>query len=280
MTPRKTAVVTPATDGVPRPVLSFARFARDQLGEEPQIEHPSLLLWRVVIEGEHVRASADFRRGQSKTKYVGGALTVNGKSRPALDWPELRTLWRKYERLAPKGNGALDPIPVYSGGAVLPAEVRQMYDQFVSIVGEGEVLAGRAGGRWLIGLDGSGGDGVRVIFTRTRHGRWTLGGRTPIKVIVGGEDKSALVGNDISKAIAALTRAHPRQDAACSAPNGKPARGARDNGVETRKMVVIRELGCSRASAHIGILPSQLAEGRHFNPPIFSAPGHPGPASW
>ena len=62
-----------------------------------------------------------------------------------------------------------------------------------------------------------------------------------MRVVAGGKDRSAQAGRDITAALASLTQAHP-DPGNPAAVAARPARGTRDNGIETRRMVVIREL--------------------------------------
>lgn len=227
-------------NAAPKAVRSFARYVQKTIGEEPQIEQIAPLTWRIALTGKRITASADFRSALGKTKYVGGALVVDGESRPAVGWPELRILWDQHERPA-SDRASLDPMPPLPADARMPAEVRQLHDQLDSaLAGKAPVMAGYDG-RWVIGVDGPDGDGVRFTFERTAHGgHWTLAGKRPIQIIAAGNDLSAEVGRDAAKAMAALTQGFPGTGDAVKGPGPKPSHGARDNGIEFRKGNVIR----------------------------------------
>lgn len=227
----------------PKTVRSYARYVQEAIGEEPQISQLSPTEWRVALIGAHVTASADFRSALGKTRWVSGALAVDGKTRPTTgDFRKLRALWDKYERSAAAEPSRLEPVPPLPADARMPSEARQLHDQLTeAVAGKVPVQAGYDG-RWVIGVDGSGRDGLRFIFTRIAHGRWTLARDRPIQVIAGGRDVSAEVGRDVAKAIAALTQAHPETGSPAAAPPVTPSRGKRDIGIEMRKGNVIRVL--------------------------------------
>jgi hypothetical protein len=235
-------------DAVPKVVRRFAQDAADGVGAEPVVERLSPRSWRVAFDGEHVVAEAFFEaRPGGALKHVRGALRIDGEDRPLQDLDELRVTWDTYEQSAvtPPGDTAeeqcLAAVPGLARGRPVPSEVRQVRDTLAASIGDDEVRAGYADGRWIVGFDVPGGDGLRMFFTRTAHGRWVPDGQQPVQLVAGGQDVTAEAGLDMASALARLAQAHPDISDGGPAP-GKPQRGARDQGVETRRMVVLRQL--------------------------------------
>lgn len=224
----------------PKEVRRAAEDARD-IGLSPVVSGEPGGNWVVTVEGEHVRATAAFAHRGGKTRQARGELTVDGEPRPlAGSWEELREIWDRHEGEAPEPAGL--PEIGDPGGRPVPEIVRTtaalIEGRMQSAV---PVRTGVNGDRWLIGVDGRDGDGLRLVFTRCGR-TWAPDDDHPIQVIVGGEDKSAEAQGDIGKAMAlALGSAHPDDGAAGeSTVRRRPA--SRDTGVETRRMVVKREL--------------------------------------
>jgi histidine triad (HIT) family protein len=224
----------------PKEVRRAAEDAR-AIGLSPVVSGEPGGGWTVAVEGEHVRATAVFAHRGGKTRPARGELTVDGEPYPlAESWEELREIWDKYEGETPEPAG----LPEISdpGGRPVPEIVRTTAALIEGrLQGAVPVRTGVSGDRWLIGVDGRDGDGLRLAFTRCGR-TWAPDGDQPVQVIVGGEDRSAEAEGDIGKAVAlALGGTHPDDGAAgASAVRRRPA--FRDTGVETRRMVVKREL--------------------------------------
>lgn len=208
--------------------------------------------WEVAIEGEHVRATAGYVFRNGKTRQVPGTLTIDGEPRPlARDYEDLRCIWDEHENPAP----AAAPVPAVlleitgPGDQPVPYVVRSTAENVrlgVERAGsEFEVRVGTSGSHWVIGIDLPGGDGLRLVFTKYRFHGWELDRDQRVQVIAGGQDRSAEAEGDIGKALSLLTRTSPPKPG--DPPPGTSAvrqqAGTRDQGVETRRRVVIRELG-------------------------------------
>ncbi len=197
--------------------------------------------WVVAVEGGHVRATAVFVHRGGKTKQARGELTVDGEPRPlAHSWEQLREIWDEHE-----GNRAAAPAGLMviedPGTRPVPGSVRTaagIIEKRTS--GAVPVRTGVNGAHWVIGVDGRDGDGLRFVFTRDGQS-WVPDKGRPLQVIVGGEDKSADAEGDMAKAMAIALSGYPQETAASTA-GGHQQAGFRDTGVETRRMVVKREL--------------------------------------
>jgi len=200
--------------------------------------------WEVAVEGERIRVTAAFTFSGGRTRRRPGTCTVDGEPHALVPQRELRDFWDEHE-----GTPAEVPAPVLTeisdpGGRVVPAQVKFAVDRLASAAGDrAEVRVGVSGSHWVAGIDLPGGDGLRMLFTRSRH-MWDLDRGRPLQVIAGGEDKSAEAAGDVEKAMALLVKGSV-PPAGESPPGAGPVRRAaparRDLGVETRNMVVIRE---------------------------------------
>lgn len=222
----------------PKQVRHDAESAR-AIGLDPVVTGTPGGSWTVAVEGEHVRATAAFAYRNGKTRRIPGELTADGKAYPlAESWHELKAFWDEHELGLAKPAAALLPV-TDPGDHQVPGIVRTTAEMIEARAGGVPVRTGTSDdGHWLIAADGKPGDGLRLVFTR--HGRsWGLEG---IQVVVDGADRSAEAEGDISKALAlAFGGSHPDGNL----PGEGPVRGQagyRDNGVETRTRVVIREL--------------------------------------
>jgi hypothetical protein len=219
-------------DTVPHAVRLCARDAARATGVEPEIEHPAPLVWRVILAGRHIVASATYTTRNGATRYTNGFLAIDGRARPVVSFDRLRDLWDKHERGVQRKE--LMAIPPCRPGQVMPLAARQLHHLLTAQLGEDLVQAGCSGGQWVIGADAPGhpGDGLRFIF----HGRSEFA----IQAIIGGRDMSGRIGGDVARAISLLLTGHP-EEAAPAVPPGHAAPAARaTTGVETRKMVVKR----------------------------------------
>jgi hypothetical protein len=196
--------------------------------------------WVVAVEGSHLRATAVYAFRNGQTRYARGELAIDGEARPlADDMDELRRLWDEHENGIPAPPPELPAIED-PGSRPVPAPVRLFMDMIASKAGgRVELRAGISGDHWLLGFDlGHEGDGLRIVFTRDGSPDMA----NPVMVITGGEDRSAEASGDVSKALAiALAATRPAGQAPAAAP-GTQQPGFRDQGTETRRMVVIREL--------------------------------------
>lgn len=223
-----------------------------ELGFDPVVTGTPGGAWEVAIEGEHVRATAGYVFRSGRTKQVPGTMTIDGKPAPlAEDYADLRRIWDEHEGTAAP---PADPEPAVlmaisdPGSQPVPYAVRAAADDVragIERAGtEIEVSVGISGRHWVVGIDLSGGDGLRLIFTR--YGRvWSPDDDQRLQVVVDGQDKTAEAEGDIGKALGLLTSSAPPRPA--DPPPGSSAvrqqAGHRDLGVETRRRVVIRELG-------------------------------------
>lgn len=220
-----------------------------EAGFEPAVHGSPGGAWQVVIEGEHVRVTADFVFRNGRTKWTPGSCTVDGKPHPLVHPSELRAFWNEHEGAAAQ-EPELEPAVLLEiadpGGEPVPYVVRatrENVEQGLVTVGiDRRVLIGLSGSHWVIGIDLPGGDGLRLVFTRYNR-RWELDRQDRVQVVIGGQDYSAEAGNDIGKAVALLTRNAPPQPG--DPPPGSSAvrqqTSTRNQGVETRRRVVIRE---------------------------------------
>jgi hypothetical protein len=219
------------------------------LGFDPVVHgHPGGA-WEVAIEGEHVRATADYVFRNGRTRRMAGTMTIDGEPAPlAEDYDDLRRIWDEHEGGAVP---AADPAPAVlmeisepaDGG--LPAAVQFAKDSLERASGgELEVRTGMSGEHWVIGVDLPDGDGLRIVFSRYRR-LWDMDRRQPLQVLIDGEDRSAEAGGDMNKAMALLlegTAPPPGEAPPGSGPVRSRQPSHRDMGVETRRRVVIREL--------------------------------------
>ena len=200
--------------------------------------------WEVFIAGERIRASAFFgaKAGGPKTKYLRGELLIDGVRQPLpVSFDELRDLWDEYELGIAAGGLAEVTDP---GGERVPEAVRLLADTIRrSSGGRMEPRCGRVRRRWAVAVDLGPDTGLRILFEWDPEEReWNLAGRNPFQVYVDGEDRTAELGGDLDKAMALLATSRSYPTAGIPAPGVKTSPGARDNGVETRRMVVKREL--------------------------------------
>lgn len=187
--------------------------------------------WEIRIEGSHVVATAAYQFRNGKTKQARGILQVDGKDHPlASTITELREIWARYEEQVPDPGLAEITDP---GDRPVPAAIRAAADALRRAVAPHglEVRCGLSGDDWAVGFDLGNGDGLRV-----------LGGEYPhIQLILGGEDRSAEAGGQLGKAMA-LFAAYRSSETPAGAPAVRQQPGYRNQGVETRGMVVRREL--------------------------------------
>lgn len=199
--------------------------------------------WEVFIAGEHVRASAFFgaKPGSPKTKYLRGELVIDGIARPrTVSFGELHDVWDEHE-LGIRQDGLLEVTD--PGRDAVPAIVWHTADSLRRRAGEGlDIRCGRARRRWAVAVDFSPGTGLRILFEWDDDTEeWRIPARNPIQLFIDGEDRSSEAEGKTEKAMALLAaRAYPVSGAAAPGLAASPA--ARSNGVETRKMVVKREL--------------------------------------
>jgi hypothetical protein len=223
-----------------------------ELGFDPVVTGTPGGAWEVAIEGEHVRATAGYVFRSGRTKQVPGTMTIDGKPAPlAEDYADLRRIWDEHEGTAAP---AADPEPAVlteiadPGDRPVPYAVQSTAENVrlgVERAGADlQVRTGTSGSHWVIGIDLPGGDGLRLVFTR--YGRvWEMDDDQRVQVIAAGQDRSAEAEGDVSKALALLTSSAPPKPV--DPPPGSSAvrqqASRRDLGVETRRRVVIRELG-------------------------------------
>lgn len=216
------------------------RFRRAGFGEFLFVTGTPGGSWEVGVQGEHVRATAGFEFRGGKTKSCPGTFTLDGEPHPLVaDLEELRRVWDEHE-------GAPAPAPALMeitdpGDEPVPMIVRLAAESMAKgTEGRCEVRTGRCGPHWVTGVDMPGGDGLRMVFTRYRS--WSTDRHQPFQVIAGGVDRSAEAGDNIGEALSVLMskEAPPDAPAAPRQPVRKQA-SRRDQGVETRGMVVIRE---------------------------------------
>lgn len=208
--------------------------------------------WEVGIEGAHVRASANFAFRNGKTRRAGGAMLIDGTPAPlAEDMDDLRRIWDEYEG----GEAPAPDVPAVlleigdPGSQPVPLTVQLAADKVKASAADAgfEVRVGTSGPHWVVGIDLPGGNGLRMVFTRSRR-IWDVDRDRPIQVVVDGADRSAEAGTDVSEALALLLTGSAAPPA--DTPPGRSAvsrrqPGYRDQGVETRRRVVIRELGAA-----------------------------------
>lgn len=223
----------------PREVRRWEASVREN-GFEPMVRQLASGEWEVAIEGEHIRATAILGRkpGNRRTQFLRGELFIDGEKQPqAASFAELRELWD--EREGGEQEGALMEI-ADPGARPVPAVVTTVASRVASALG-GRLGArtGICGEHWVIGADFDGDTGLRFVFTRSR-GIWNLDPRHPVQLFIEGTDRSEEAGGDIEKALSLAVRSYPVPDS--DKPAGKPRAGFRDNGIETRRRVVIREL--------------------------------------
>lgn len=243
----------PATSGAgesapwPKEVRRACESAR-AIGLDPVVTGTPGGSWLVAVEGEHVRATAAFEHRAGRTKQVCGELTVDGEPHPlAESWEHLREIWDRHELGVTAPAGLME---VTDPGRVPPPDiVRTTAGRIESRAPGVPVRTGVSGEHWVIAADGQDGDGLRLVFTR--YGRsWGLDEDRPVQVVVGGEDRSEEAEGDIGKAVALAFGGSRPPDAAVPAASPRRQPAARSNGVETRRMVVIRELpGCAAYEA-------------------------------
>jgi hypothetical protein len=207
--------------------------------------------WEVAIEGAHVRATAGYVFRNGRTKQVPGTLTIDGEPAPlAHDYADLRRIWDEHEGIVAP---AAEPEPAVlreiadPGSQPVPYVVRAALENVKLGIeradAEIEVRVGMSGKHWVIGIDLPAGDGLRIIFTRYARG-WEPDDDQRLQVVVGGQDKTAEAEGDVGKALALLAPTTPPKPADAP-PGSSPVRqqaSRRDQGVETRRRVVIREL--------------------------------------
>lgn len=199
--------------------------------------------WEAGVEGERVRVAASFVFRGGRTKRVPGTCTVDGKPHALVGIDDLRAFWDEHEgTAAPPESAVLLEIADPSGRPV-PRQVQFAADSLTGRAGgKVEVRIGVSGSHWVVGVDLPGGDGLRMVFSQRRR-VWDVDPDRPLQVIVNGEDKSAEAGGDVARAVELLTAGSAPPGAgrppSASAVGSQPAR--RDTGVETRRMVVIRE---------------------------------------
>jgi hypothetical protein len=241
----------------PKEVRRLVGYLRET-GFNPEVTGTPGGAWEVAVEGEHVRATANFAFRGGRTQYDHGTMAIDGKSAPlAKDHADLRRIWDEHETTAravpypavePEPAALLEitdpgrqPVPYAVRAAVVSLE-NQLAAAGLEGTGSG-VRTGVSGAHWAVGIDLPGGDGLRIIFTRYRRA-WDPDRDQPVQVIVGGENRTAEAEGDVGKAMALLARSLPPQPA--DAPPGASAvrqqASHRDLGVETRRQVVIREL--------------------------------------
>lgn len=222
----------------PKDVRRQAALVREA-GFSPEVTgHPGGR-WAVTVSGEHVRAVAfyDFQNG--RTQYAGGELTIDGEPHPvAHGMEELRRIWDEHEQ------GIVPALPSLisiedPGNREMPAPVKAIIDAVQRRDSTLSVRAGMFGDCWVVGLDLPDGGGLRAIFRRRGWG-WYLDRASPLQLIIGGKDRTDEAGGSLEKALEILGT---RDSAPAPAvPAVRKQRKTRDQGVETRRMVVIREL--------------------------------------
>lgn len=198
--------------------------------------------WEVFVAGEHVRASAFFRvkPGSPRTRYLRSALLVDGVAHPtAATFGELHDIWDEHELGLRQEESLLEVTD--PGHEAVPAAIRHIADSVrQQSGGQLDPRCGRAGRKWAIAIDFGPGTGLRIIFEWAARA-WRMPARNPVQLFIDGEDRASEAEGKIEKAMALLaTRAYPADGA--SAPGVAASPGARDNGVETRKLVVKRQL--------------------------------------
>lgn len=222
----------------PRDVRRKAEECR-QAGFSPVVTGEPGGRWEVVVEGAHLRAAAHYAFRSGKTRYCGGALSVDGREGPlARDMDHLRELWQQHE------EGAAPPpllMVLQDDGSPVPLPVKAAADTMRIAAGDRvEVRAGRSGSHWAVGFDLPGGDGLRMVFTRYRgREEWNVDSRAPVQLVLGGQDRSAEAEGQLGKAMSLLAAHQAEAPAGVSAVQHQAS--FRSTGVETRKMVVIRE---------------------------------------
>ena len=81
----------------PKEVRRTAESVRS-VGLTPEVSGKPGGDWLVLVEGEHVRATAVFAHWAGRTKQVGGALTIDGEPHtPAGSMGQLREIWDQHE---------------------------------------------------------------------------------------------------------------------------------------------------------------------------------------
>jgi hypothetical protein len=220
----------------PKEVRRMAGEAR-AVGLDPVVRGVPGGEWVVVVEGKHVRAAAVYGHKNGRTTWLRGELSVDGVSRPPAETQhELRALWDKHEVHEASGPPGLIDVADPAGRPPPPA-VREAIRQAEMRLYP--VTWGLWDGHWVVGLDCGNGDGLRLIFTGKGR-EWALDPGRPMQVFAGGEDKTDEAAGDVGRAMALLSASRPPEGAAAPARVRQQA-GARDNGVETRRRVVIRE---------------------------------------
>jgi hypothetical protein len=242
----------------PKPVRRMAESIQRATGRAPEITRPGPASWQVSLTGNRVSVTVDFEtRLGGKTKWSGSDLYVDGKPRPRVAGPaEFGVLWRKMEdtRQDRAARPELAPVPPPPGGVPVPAEIAQLCDQLTALLPDDTTVeTGYRPGRWIVGVTVAPDTGLRFFFRRrTRRAGWDA---YDLQVISGGRDVSAQAGNDLAAAVALLTSApRPGGGPPDTGPGGTLSRGARDDGVATRKRVVIREYRPARPVARVGCL--------------------------
>jgi hypothetical protein len=199
--------------------------------------------WEVFIAGDHVRAAAFYgaKPGSPKTRYLRGELWIDGVEHPrTVSFGELHDVWDKHE-LSINVDGLLEVTD--PGPEAVPLPVRLAADGIRR--GSGGRLVprcGRSRRRWVVAVDFGPGTGIRMLFDwDPEEGEWCTPARNPVQLYIDGEDRSAELEGKIDRALALLA-ARPPMEAGAAGPGMGPSPSARDNGVETRRMVVKREL--------------------------------------
>jgi hypothetical protein len=233
----------------PKEVRRLADDLRE-LGFDPLVTGTPGGPWLIAIEGEHVRATADYQFRNGRTKRSGGTMVIDGEPAPlAKDYADLRRIWDEHE-----GTPAAEPESAAlmeisdPGGQPVPyvvqSTVKDMKSGIERAGADVGIRTGVSAGHWVIGIDLPGGDGLRIVFTRYGH-VWEPDNDQRVQVVAGGQDKTAEAEGDIGKALLLLVPTAPPRPV--DPPPGSSAVRqqvrTRDQGVETRRQVVIRELG-------------------------------------
>ncbi|MFC9436887.1 hypothetical protein [Nocardia sp. NPDC057030] len=214
---------------IPKDVRAWMQDLRE-VGLEPHAAREAEL-WVVSVTTERAEMRLELQRSDDgRWKWHDSTLTVDGELRPnAKDADDLARIIRLANGLEPD---EILPMPPERDPSEAPPQVQQQYYNFARRT-DVPVLVGYDGQVWVIGLDMERAS-LRLVYVRRARHRL----ETRIALYIDGENRSAEVAGDLTRAMAMMAAAN--QSPAAPKTIGAASGPANPNSPESRKGTVMR----------------------------------------
>lgn len=223
---------------VPRIIADVVDRLEKATGHGSCVDRVDVRTWRLVTETDHVRLTVDYAiAGNGKVRWKGSTLAVDGEFRPlAKNFADLVRIFKEAEATSASADEEKPPVvfPMPPARPIddAPAMVQAAYQaltrggKFCAEVGEDDK------GGWMLGVETET-CALRLEYSQQR-GKWGV----RFQVVVDGVDRSKDAKGDLNKAIKLLQG--PGAPPEATKKIGNPTAGARNTGVESRRITVIR----------------------------------------